>query len=204
MFTEIDIYRLHQILMLKQSGLSIQVINEILSTDKILPSLIQAEKEIHEKINKLVCTRRKLKKLISYNNVYKINEIIFLEKPTRYFQKIPKKFIDSNGLIYSKNMANNLDNFENLSYVLNSSDNFLTCLPCKKKSSDFLFPKGMYISKSVAIHDEIDLKKEVYLFLETPLAKSARSLSKNLLIYENVECSLTYSKKMIFTMEVEA
>lgn len=66
-----------------------------------------------------------------------------------------------------------------------------------------MYPEGLYVSKTVAVVDEKDLHNQIGSFMSDFLFELTNTNIENLLVYENVHCSLAYSEKMIFTMEVK-
>lgn len=86
-FLEEDIYRLYQVLVLKESGISIKEIKQALCQESLLGLLQQAQKDVKAKINILNRLELKLNKIIQDNKKYILNECVYIEYPNRYLKK---------------------------------------------------------------------------------------------------------------------
>lgn len=202
-FLEEDIYRLYQVLVLKESGISIKEIKQALCQESLLGILQQAKKDVKAKINTLNHLESRLSEIIQDNKKYILNECVYIEYPSRYLKKVPAKYLENNTFLYSPLSSNNLISLDTLSYVFIDKSDFVVCIQSTKEKYDFMYPKGLYASKTVIAEDEKDLLNQIDLFMSDFLFELTNTSIENLLVYENVHCSVAYSEKMIFTMEVK-
>lgn len=202
-FLEEDIYRLYQILILKESGISIRRIKHSFNHESVFDLFYEAKKDIKNKINALTHIESKLNEIIQDNKKYILNENVFIEYPSRYLEEVPSDYLENNNFLYSKITSQNVDYFNYLNYVFTNKRNFFVCVQSTKEKYSFVYPEGLYASKTVVAIDEQDLLDQIDLFMSDSLFKQTDTNIEKLLVYENIHCSLAYSEKMIFTMEVK-
>lgn len=203
LFSEEDIYRLYQILVLKEAGISIKKIKHGLNQESVLNSLEQAKQAVKTKITRLKQLESKLGGIIEDNKRYVLNEAVYLEYPDRYLEKISSDDLEDGKFLYYQNTTDIFDSLNYLAYRFSDQRNFDVCMQSTKENADFLYPEGVYVSKTVSAVNEQTLFEQIDLFLSDPLFALTDSTIEDLLVYENINCSLAYSEKMLFTMEVK-
>lgn len=205
LFDESDIYRLYQIILFRDIGLSIELIKTILENETIGEELSKVEKKIDLKIKEL----NEIKQFVSQINLakerYQLNEIVFLEYPDRYLNILSHQFLSENEIDYlkiatSENFGNNI---EEIYYIISEEMQLIAYTKGSIQDFDFPILTGTYISKTFIVEDEAMLLEQIQLFLNDPLVILKKYSYKDLLIFENINCSLAYSSKMLYTIEVK-
>lgn len=204
LFDESSIYRLYQIIIFRDIGLSIEAIKNILENETIDEELSKVEKNIELKIKEL----NEIKQFVSQINIakerYQLDEIVFLEYPDRYLNVLSKQFLSENEIDYLKIATDeNFDNLQEIYYLFSEEMQLVTYTKGSIQDFDFPILSGTYISKTFVVDDEAMLSEQIQLFLSDPLVTLKKYNYKDLLIFENINCALAYNSKMLYTIEVK-
>lgn len=201
LFSEADIYRLYQIIIFRELGLSIQEIKRTLEKETIKEELKKAELTLEEKITQLSALKKSVQQINLAQEKYPVDDITFLDYPDRYLSVIPEQLIKEKTIDYSKEAFLDLEKI----YYIFSKDNQL-CLLSKSNNNtfDYHFPQGTYISKTFIANEENEFNQQISLFLADSLIKIKEYTLEDLLIFENIDCSLAHSNHMLYTVEVKA
>ena len=201
LFSERDIYRLYQIVILREIGIPIEEIKRILETDTIKEELIKTESILEDKITKLLATKSFIHQINVSQKTYEIDKITFLDYPDRYLSIVSSHSIHPDDDDYSKKEYIHLDKI----YYIFPEGNYVDILiKSEMNKFDYHFHKGTYISKTFISNDEEDFRKQLILFLDDPLLVIKKNKMADLLIFENIDCSLAYRNHMLYTVEVKA
>jgi DNA-binding transcriptional MerR regulator len=191
-FTERDIYKLYQVIVLRKIGFSIEMIKEMIKKDTILPSLETAVDDLEDQINELRAVQKTVSHILEANQEVGFNELNFFEKEKRYLKKVPSQLLKDNSidlLSAHKLGFEHLDIGEESIYTLGSKENF-----------DKVLEKRVYATKDIELGSEEDLVNEASLMLEDPLFEM--SSAKEIICYENIYRSLGFRDKNFFTIEI--
>ncbi|WP_195961512.1 MerR family transcriptional regulator [Enterococcus casseliflavus] len=141
-FDEENIYKLYQILVLKNIGYSLRSIKTILTQSNMAPFFIEAEQTIQKKIDELLAIKNTVHAVIEAQNSYKLNEISFFERSDRYFHSFPESVVENGevDLIKANNM--NLSSLDQIFYVIMKMKISLV-LKVKRKKGHLLLLKGL-------------------------------------------------------------
>lgn len=201
LFSEADIYRLYQIIIFRELGLSIQEIKRTLEQETIKEELKKAEFILEEKITQLSALKQSVQQINLAQEKYPVDEITFLDYPDRYLSAIPEQLIREKTIDYSKETLLDLEKI----YYTFSKDSQLCLLSNSSKNTfDYHFPQGSYISKTFIANEEKEFNQQISLFLADSLIKIKEYTLEDLLIFENIDCSLAHSNYMLYTVEVKA
>ncbi|MFD1900943.1 MerR family transcriptional regulator [Enterococcus termitis] len=202
LFDETDIYKLYQIIMFRNIGYSIETIKQLLAGSAILDSLKTAEQQLQTQIDELTVIKKNVHDIIQAQQTYKLNEIIFLEKDTRFFKKAPVEIITDQEIDLLKATRLGFSQLDKISYVRPNHNSFIPCFTSTKEEHDYLFETGIYACKSFIVENEQALTKEMEYFLADSLLHTL-SPSAKILLYENVACALAYNDVTVYSVEVK-
>lgn len=192
-FSERDIYRLYQIITLRNIGYTVSEISSLLSKDSILPELIKTEEKIKDKIRKLENVLESVKEIIHSQEVYKIDEVIFMDREERHFRVLEESA-----------EATQLYESEQVFYIYSvGKESYRSVLKASIEDKNFSFPAGNYACKSFVVENEEQIIEAVQSFLSDPLFEMLNINEPEILIYENIYSSLVYSNTLIYTIEVK-
>lgn len=201
-FEESDIYRLYQINTLREIGLSIKEIQESLELDNMISMFEEAEAKIQQDINKLLVNQKTINKIINAQKEFELNKIIFVDREERYYKKLTEQVIEKNSIDYAKAVKQEIPHLDEPYYVLSKNQSPIICLTGTKESNDYVFSNGTYACKSFVVKSEMDIEEQVNLFLSDLTSTMNDSSTKDILLYENIYCSLAYNDKMFYSIEV--
>lgn len=202
-FEEYDIYRLYQIIIFRKIGFSIQEIKEILRMDNAINVLEKAEINLQHKLDELLEIKKTIHKMVRSQKEYKLNEIIFVDREDRYYKRVTEQIVDGDSIDYFKAKKLKLPHFDEPYYILSKQSPAILCLKSKKEDSDYVFPNGMYACKSFAAKDRSSIENQIDRFVNDPLLHNTDYSLENIIVYENIFCSLAYSNVMIYSIEVK-
>ncbi|GGC97415.1 MerR family transcriptional regulator [Enterococcus wangshanyuanii] len=201
LFDEADIYKLYQIIVLRNIGYSLSSIKQVFAGSSILNSLKNAELQLQQQIDELTAIKKTVQDIIQAQITYKLDELIFLKKTTRYFKKAPVEILTGNEIDLLKATKAGFTSLDNVSYI-SSGQSMIPSFEGTKAEHDYLFSQGTYGCKSFIVHNESMLEREIDCFLADPLLNITATPSE-LLIYENVLCALAYNDVTVYTLEVK-
>jgi DNA-binding transcriptional MerR regulator len=202
-FEESDIYRLYQIIIFRKIGFSIQEIKKSLRMDNTANMLEKAEINLQHKIDELLEIQKTIHKIVSSQKKYKLNEIIFVDREERYYKKVPKQIVEEDSIDYFKAVKLEISQLDEPYYIFSKQSTSVLCLKSKKEDSDYSFPTGIYACKNFVAKDRDTIENQVDSFLRDPLLNSRNYSLDNIIVYENIFCSLAYRDVMIYSIEVK-
>lgn len=202
-FNEQDVYRLYQILMFRKVGLSISEIKDNFLDDSNTNLFKQAHETTQRKIEELMEVQLILNKIIDAQSTNKLDEIVMIEHDDRYFKKLPDEAIEYDSIDYIKATELGFNDLEEPYFLISESDPIVVCLESDKDSSNYYLPQGEYASKSFVASSEQQIEKQIELFMSDKAIKQRDRSLDNLLLYENIYCSLAYRDAMVYTIEVK-
>lgn len=199
-FTERDVYKLYQVIVLRKIGFSIEMIKKMIREDTILPSLEIAVDELEEQINELKAVQRTVGNILEANQKDKLNEIGFIEKESRYLKQVPTELLKDNSidlLSAHKLGFEHLDIFYYITDTLGEESVYTLGNP---NNYDKELKSGIYATKDIEMLSEKELVNEVTTVLKDPLFEV--SAEKEIICYENIYRSLGFRDKSFFTIEI--
>jgi DNA-binding transcriptional MerR regulator len=202
-FGETDIYRLYQVNTLREIGFSIKEIQASLERDTVETMFEEAEAKVQREIEQLLATKKIISKIVDSQKKYKLNEITFFEREERYYKKVMKQIVEADSIDYSKAVKHEVMYSDELYYILPPNNVITMCLKSTKEDNDYVFPSGTYACKSFVVKDEQDVEEQVNIFLNDLIGTLRDSSIEELLLYENIYCSLAYNDKMVYSIEVK-
>lgn len=204
-FEETDIYRLYQLTFFRDIGFSIEEIHEHLlgDSDNTILMFEHAEKKLQNQMDNLLVTQKKIKEIIYARKKYQLNKVIFLDRSTRYYQKITNQIIDEDSVNYVEAVKLGIFHLEELYYVLTSTPSVTLCSKSNKDDSDYQFPAGTYACKSFVAKDRTTIENQIEQFLCEVNFNTKEYTNEAILLYENVPCSLAYNDRMVYSLEVK-
>lgn len=200
-FDELSVYKLYQIIVFRNIGYSLAEIKAILQEKSPLPALKQAELTIQNQIDELIAIKATVGTIIGAQKDYKLDELVFLERDARYFKTAPPEILVNGDVDFvkaAKLMGYQLDE---VYYVLGKNEQTIACFASSKELSDHQFLAGTYGCKSFIVEDESSVLEQIELFISDPLFMVNEVSLSDILIYENVYCSLAYNDVTIYTIE---
>lgn len=199
-FVERDIYKLYQIVFLRNIGFSIEVIKDMLKSDSVLPELKGSVASIDDEINKLKAIKNTVVAIIEETDDIKLNEIQFIEKENRMLQKLPQTIVKNGAVDLLEAYELGYSHLDTFFFILD--DNLIETVYgfSEKGSEDKVLPKGTYACKNVEYLNDTQLEKEIASFLQDPLLEISQG--NEMVIYENIYASLGFSDKQLVTLEV--
>ncbi|EOK04043.1 MerR family transcriptional regulator [Enterococcus faecalis] len=203
LFDEDNIYKLYQVLVLKNIGYPLSTIDTILCQNGIVDYFIDAEQQLQNKIDELNAIKKTVKSIIQAQDIYKLNETTFFERPDRYFKSIPKSVLKNETIDLLKASDLNISPLDEIFYITKKNLSNIPCLKSEKKDNEYFFSQGTYACKSFVVKNEECIKKNVAFFLTDKLLNINGANHNDLLLYENVYCSLAYSNVTVFSLEVK-
>ena len=93
-FDEENVYRLYQIIVLRNIGCSLKTIKTVLTEEDVAHYFWKLNK-IFKKIDELLAIKNTVQNIIQAQERYKLNEITFFERADRYFHPFPETVIDN-------------------------------------------------------------------------------------------------------------
>lgn len=96
----------------------------------------------------------------------------------------------------------NISPLDEIFYITEKNLSHIPCLRSEKEDSEYVFPQGTYACKSFIVKNEECIKRNIDLFLSDRLLNINGPSHNELLLYENVYCSLAYNNVTIFSLEV--
>lgn len=203
LFDEENVYKLYQILVFKKIGYPLSTISTILTENEILNYFADAEQRLQNKIDELNAIKKTVQTIIQAQNTYKLNETTFFDRPDRYFKSVPKSVLENETVDLLKASDLNISPLDEIFYITKKNLSNIPCLKSKKEDSEYSFSQGTYACKSFIVKNEECIKKNVALFLSDRLLNINGPNHNDLLLYENVYCSLTYNDVTVFTLEIK-
>ncbi|MTD41877.1 MerR family transcriptional regulator [Erwinia sp. CPCC 100877] len=200
-FNEADIYRLYQVIVFRNIGYSIAEIKASLTAPDNLATLKNAEAALQAQMDELTAIKATVGNILSAQEKYKLDEIVFFEKEERGFQKLPDTFIKQDSLELLMMAEKDFVQPDEIFYIQSGQ----ALVPCFKNDSavaHFTFPAGTYACKSIAVKDEADITAAIKQFLAAPLFSQYHTAKEQILIYENILCALAYNDITVYTLEV--
>lgn len=201
LFSEADIYRLYQIFIFRELGLSIEEIKTTLEKETIQKELKKAELTLEAKIAELSALKDSVRQINLAQETYQINEISFLDYQDRYLSIIPSYLVSETTIDYSKG---NLIDLEKIYYVYSKKNQIQLLVESDNETCDYHFSKGTFISKTFIANNDEEFNHQIELFLKDSLITIKGYKMEDLLIFENIDCSLAYNHHMLYTVEVKA
>ena len=199
-FLERDIYKLYQIVFLRNVGLSIETIKEVLLKDEVIPSLQDSVKNIDYQIAELTALKKTVTHILKANDEMKLGEIQFVEKESR-FLKIVSDEVAQNGTIdLLKAHELGYDHLDLFFFVIDKSLEETVYVLGEKEDYHKKLNRGIYACKNIEYLNDEQLESEIELFLKDPVLEI--SSQSEMIIYENIYSSLSFSEKEIMTLEV--
>ncbi|MEB5880954.1 MerR family transcriptional regulator [Enterococcus gallinarum] len=201
-FDEENVYRLYQIIVLRNIGYSLKTIKTVLTEEDVAHYFLEAEQNLQKKIDELLAIKNTVQNIIQAQERYKLNEITFFERADRYFHPFPETVIDNSEIDLIKATKMNFSSLDQLFYVHNENE-VIPCFQSKNKEDDLFFAKGTYASMSFIVNTEDCIKKNIDLFLADKLLAIKDTSPHHFLVFENIYCSLAYNNATIFTVEIK-
>ncbi|MFC0232948.1 MerR family transcriptional regulator [Vagococcus entomophilus] len=202
-FDEENIYTLYQIIVFRNIGYSLNEIKRILTHDTLVDALETAKTNLQQKIDELFAIKSTVNNILEAQKSYKLNEVVYFERTTRYFKTLPSIALENGQVNLLKAAKAKITPLDEVFYVTSKTLPHIPCLECEEEESAFDFPKGTYACKSFLVKDEACISENVALFLSDMLL-TVNGLSQNeLLLYENIPCSLAYNNETVFSMEIK-
>ena len=198
-FGELEVYRVYQIITLRNIGYTVLEIKALLNKDNIIKELVEAEDKINDKILDLENILGRLKEIINSNKIYKLNEVAFVYKEERNF-----KIVNEEKLVLNNKNKEAIENLEQFFYIYSeSSDVYERVIESSKEDKTFSLYAGNYACKSLLVESEEEIVESVKLFISDPLFKMVNIENPQILVYENINLSLVYSNALVYTIEVK-
>lgn len=202
-FAEKDIYRLYQIITLREIGFSLKEIQTSLKLANIEAMFAKAQTKIQHEIKQLLATQKIINKLVNAQKKSQLNEVVFVEQEERYFKKLRKDLIAADSIAYLKTIGQAIFPIDEPYFVLTKDLTEVMCLKTAKRDHDYVFPAGTYACINFAVKNKTDLEKQVHRFEQDLTSKVRDASTKNFLLFENIYCSLAYNDQMVYSIEAK-
>ncbi|MBO0428437.1 MerR family transcriptional regulator [Vagococcus fluvialis] len=199
-FTERDIYKLYQVIVLRKIGFSIEMIKEMIKKDTILPSLETAVDDLEDQINELRAVQKTVSHILEANQEVGFNELTFVEKEKRYLKKVPSELLKDNSIDLLSAHKLGFEHLDIFYYITDNLGEESIYTLGSKENFDKVLEKRVYATKDIELESEEDLVNEASLMLEDPLFEM--SSRKEIICYENIYRSLGFRDKSFFTVEI--
>lgn len=204
-FSEVEVYRLYQILFFRKLGHSIDEIKKMFEEEELSDHLATSLMRIEQQIKALETIREILSQTIDAQQT-KLNEIVFMEEEPRFF-KFLKDDEDGTELklkAISKMADFDATNLEEMGYLCQ----FMSERPevgYLSHSSDWDVPlaQGLYASLTFLAESDEQFNEAIESFKSDILVKEHLAKKAPLVILENVQLSLLYSQTMSYTIQLK-
>lgn len=199
-FSEKDVYRLYQIIFLRNIGLSIEKIKTVLKEDTIVPSLRDTVEELDNKINELKKTQETVKMILSTNQQKMIKEMAFVERERRFLKEVPLSLLKAESIDLLAAHHLGFSHLELFYFLVDESGVEKIYVQGTPENHDRVLEKRVYAYKDIEMINEGQLTNELGRLFKDPLFKV--SPEKEIICYENIYRSLGHSDKIFMTVEI--
>lgn len=201
-FSEVDIYRLYQIIVFTAIGCSLGQIKENFQTNQTEQLLEKISLNHTNKQDEFSTVNRVIEKITTAQKKYKLDRITFSRQEEKSLKKIAE-FEDEPIIDFSTDAPFNSNQLEVPYHIIFNRTDIVSCVLSDKKTNDYFFPAGMYACKCFSAMTNEQIKTEVALFLEEYELNELDHSITEVLVYENIFCSLAYNQAKMYVIEAK-
>lgn len=206
LFSEVEVYRLYQILFLRKLGHSVNEIKKMFEEEELSHHLTHSLTRIEEQIKELETIREILSQTIDAQQT-KLNEIMFIEEEKRFFKILKDEERDGTDVrlkAISKMADFDATNLEEMGYLYRfKCERPEVGYLSQSTDSDVALPQGLYASLTFLAESDEQFNKAIEKFQSDILVKEHLAKKAPLVILENVQLSLLYSQTMSYTIQMK-
>ncbi|MBO0475700.1 MerR family transcriptional regulator [Vagococcus sp. DIV0080] len=198
-FDESDVYRLYQILFLRQCDYTIEEIKHLLQEEAIYPFFTKGIAKLEEQINELTRVKEELERVVEENKVLSVGDSKTVKRAKRYLKKIPDAVVVSGQVDLLKAKEQGFGNLELFIRVANEEGEEHIYVFGTQEDYDLVLEEVQYVKKTIEVTSEEQLQGQLATFIK----ENIHDTSYELIYYENIDVSLGYRDKLFVTLEVK-